>query len=156
MHPEHKLKELGLSLPATPAAPGGNFVRWKVVGDTVYLAGQGPHLEGKLKKAGRVGREVTKEEGYEAARDCCLNLLVHLKDACGGDLGRVEQIVKVLGFVSSAEDFFEQPAVVNGASDLLVQLFGDAGKHARSAIGVYALPRNIPVEVEMIAKLKDV
>jgi enamine deaminase RidA (YjgF/YER057c/UK114 family) len=122
-------------------------------GEIVYLAGQDPLKDGKLQYVGKLGADFSLEEGYEAARLCALNLLAILQDYLG-DLARVRRILKVVGYVNSAPGFSEQPAVVNGASDLLVQVFGDNGKHARTAIGVNELPGNIAVEVDLIAAVE--
>lgn len=147
-----RLDELGIELP-TPARPLAAYVAAVHAGEWVYVSGQLPLSEGKLVYAGLVGSDIDAEAGYAAARLCCLNALAALKDVLG-DLDRIERIVKVTGFVASAPGFIEQPKVVNGASELLVQVFGDAGKHARAAVGVAVLPLNAPVEVELIAKVR--
>ena len=132
---------------------GKPYVGYVRTGNYIYLSGHGPEWEGKV-WAGKVGAEYTVEEGYEAARGCALNLLSTLASAIG-DLGRVKQIVKVLGFVNCEAGFANQPEVINGCSDLLRELFGEQkGRHARSAIGVNALPRNMPVEIEMIVEIE--
>ena len=119
---EKKMAELNIELPSPPA-PIASYVPYTKVGDLIYVSGQGPGLNGKNKYFGKVGRDLTKEQGYEAARRCCLNVLAHLKEAAG-DLDRIERIVSLHGYVNSTEEFSEQPFVINGASDLLVAVFG--------------------------------
>jgi enamine deaminase RidA (YjgF/YER057c/UK114 family) len=139
-----RLRELGLELPA-PRPPAGNYQPWTRAGDLLYLAGQG-----STGTNGRLGRDLDVAGGYAGARSCMLNLLAQVENALGS-LDRVGHIVKVNGYVCCTEDFAEHPAVMNGATDLLVELFGpDRGKPARSAVGVYALPAGFAVEVEMI------
>jgi enamine deaminase RidA (YjgF/YER057c/UK114 family) len=150
---EQRLNELGITLPP-PGAPAGNYVPFVVVGDIVYMSGQVAREAGKMKYVGKVGRDISIEDGQAAARLCAVNLLSQLKAACGGDLDRVERCVRLSGFVNSPPDFFEHPKVVNGASDLMVQVLGDRGQHARTAVGVAALPLDSAVEVEAIFKLK--
>ncbi|MEW6048614.1 MAG: RidA family protein [Bacillota bacterium] len=149
---EQKLKELGLELP--PMAPIGKLEPVKQVGNLLFVSGHGPEKNGKPVIVGRVGAEVSLEEGYKAAQLCALNCLASLKRYLG-DLDRIDQIVKVQGFINSAPDLHDQPAVMGGFSDLMVQLFGEKGRHARSAIGTSNLPNNQPVEVEMIATIKE-
>ena len=151
MNPEQRLSELGYTLPKPPA-PIGTYVGGVQTGNLFFLSGKGPDLEGGQRWRGKVGAELTLEDGYQAARACMLNLLAVLKDEVG-DLSRVTRVVKLLGMVNSAPDFGDQPKVVNGASDLLVEIFGDRGRHARSAVGMAALPNGIPVEIEMIVEL---
>lgn len=153
MRPEEKLRSLGLSLPE-PVEPLANYVPAVVEGQVMYTSGAGCFENGRPKYQGRVGAEVTLEQGYDAARITALNLLSTIK-AKIGDLDRVERVIKVLGFVNSAPDFHRQPEVINGASDLLVSVFGERGQHARSALGTSNLPMNIPVEIEMIVKIKS-
>ncbi|SDD09689.1 Enamine deaminase RidA, house cleaning of reactive enamine intermediates, YjgF/YER057c/UK114 family [Algoriphagus faecimaris] len=145
--PEEKLKALGLELPEV-SQPMANYVKWKQVGNVLYLAGNGPDVYGK------VGADLTPEQGYQAARETGLEILAVLK-AATGDLSRIKQFVKVLGMVNSAPDFTGHPAVINGFSDLMVEVFGEKGKHARSAVGVAALPNDIAVEIEVIVELED-
>ena len=147
---EARLQELGIVLPALPA-PGGNYVSAKTVGHMVYLAGvisTGP--EGVI--AGTVGLDRTKEEGYAAARACALTHLAVLKRHLGS-LDAVKSVIGVNGYVNAVAGFLDSPSVINGASDLLVQVFGEAGKHVRAAIGVSALPRNALVEVQMTVEV---
>jgi enamine deaminase RidA (YjgF/YER057c/UK114 family) len=150
---EKRLSELGIALPP-PGAPGGNYVPFVVVGDLAFMAGQVAREAGKMKYTGKVGRDINIEEGHAAARLCAVNLLAQLKAACGGDLDRVERCVRLGGFVNSPPDFFDHPKVVNGASDLMVQVFGERGQHARTAVGVAALPLDSAVEIEAVFQLK--
>ncbi|MFB0569099.1 MAG: RidA family protein [Nitrososphaeria archaeon] len=152
MRVEKRLRELGLQLPPVQK-PIASYVPAVKVGAFVFSSGQGPLVDGRPKYTGRLGEELTLEQGYEAARICALNCLAAINGEAGS-LDYVDRVVKVLGFVSSAEGFTEQSRVLNGASDLLVKIFGEKGRHARSAIGVNVLPVNIPVEVEMIVKLE--
>ena len=150
---EKRLGEIGVTLPP-PGAPGGNYVPFVVVGDLAFMAGQVAREAGKMKFTGKVGRDLTVEQGAAAARLCAVNLLAQLKAACGGDLDRVDRCVRLGGFVNSPPDFFEHPKVVNGASDLMVEVFGERGQHARTAVGVSALPLDSAVEIEAIFLLK--
>ena len=151
MSAEQKLRELGLILPQTPK-PVANYVPTVRTGNLLFVSGHGPFNDGKIKTPGKVGRELSIEEGYQAARNVALNCLASVKAAIG-DLDKVKQVVKLLGMVNCTEDFKDQPMVVNGCSDLLVAIFGEAGKHARSAVGMQALPHEIPVEIEMILEI---
>ncbi len=150
--PEQRLRELGIALPPPPK-PVANYVSAVEVGNLLFTSGAGPLKDGRPVMQGRVGEQLTLEDGYEAAKLVMLNLLSALR-AHLGTLNRIERIVKVLGFIASAPDFTKQPAVLNGASDLLVAIFGARGQHARSAIGTSVLPFGIPVEVEMIVKVR--
>jgi enamine deaminase RidA (YjgF/YER057c/UK114 family) len=152
--PEAKLKELGIVLP-TPGAPIANYVNAVRTGNLVFLAGKGPTGSDGKDIVGRLGKDMTVEQGYQAARSVAINHLAVLKAELG-DLKRVTRIVKVLGMVNSDPAFTQQPAVVNGYSDLLVSVFGDKGKHARSAVGMATLPNGIAVEVEMIVEIAPV
>lgn len=151
MTPEQKLEELGYTLPP-PVTPVGSYLPTVRTGDLLYTSGQVPILEGKLHQTGKLGADLGVDEGKAAARQCVLNALAALKAELG-DLSRVRRIVKVVVFVASAPGFVEQPQVANGASDLLAEVFGEAGRHARSAVGVAALPLDAPVEVELIAEV---
>ncbi|MFQ6394663.1 RidA family protein [Nocardia sp. KC 131] len=148
---EKNLTRLGLTLPPV-AAPVAAYIPAIRTGSLVYTSGQLPFVDGKLSVVGKVGAEVSIEEAKEAAKLCALNALAAVHDLVG--LDAVVRIVKVLGFVASAPGFGEQPVVINGASELFGEVFGDAGKHARSAVGVSELPRNTPVEVEIIAEVR--
>lgn len=148
-----RLEELGLELP-TPPKPAGSYAACVADGRTLYLAGTvSPDIH-DFKPKGKVGRDLTTEQGYQCARGAVLNHLATLLDYLGS-FDRIKQFVKVVGFVNCTEDFAEQPKVVNGASDLLGELFGERGTHARSAVGVAALPFNAPVEVEMIVAVEE-
>ncbi len=153
MEIEKRLEELGIEIKEA-VSPIANYVSVQRCGDVLYFSGAGPVRDGKASMVGRLGENVTIEQGYAAAREGAINLICAMK-GCLGDLDRVEQIVKVLGFVNCTPDFGAQPAVINGASDLFVEVFGDKGRHARSAVGTNALPLGIPVEVEIIVKIKD-
>lgn len=150
---EKKLKDLGIQLPA-PQKPIANYVKAVRVGNLVFLAGHGPSKPDGTDITGKVGKDLTVQQGYDAAKTVGLNLLSSLK-AEVGDLNKVKRVVKVLGMVNCTENFTEQPKVINGFSDLMVSVFGEMGKHARSAVGMYALPNNIAVEIEMIVELEN-
>src|SRR5580693_3278164 len=145
---ELKLAELGISLPTTPMPPLANYVPYVVTGDLVVVSGQVPAIDGKIAITGKVSWGVSPDQGKEAARLCFINVLVHLKAACGGDLDRVRRVVRLGGFIACAPEFTNQAQVMNGASDLAVAVFGDAGRHARTTIGVPSLPADAAVEVE--------
>ncbi len=148
---EHRLAELRIELPK-PNAPVANYVPFVRVGDLVHISGQ-VSLDASGGIRGVVGEDVDLETAIRAARLCGLSLLAQMKAACDGDLGRVSRIVKLGGFVQAGPGFFEIPKVVNGCSDLMVEVFGDAGRHARSAVGVYRLPMNFAVEVDAVVAL---
>ena len=152
---ENKLKEMGLELPP-PRPPGaGNIIPFVRTGNLVFLSGTGPGLPGGgLLHTGKLGADLTVEQGYDCARQTMLNLLTNLKGAIG-DLDKVSHIVKLLCMVNSAPDFTGPPLVANGASDLLIELYGDRGRHARSAVGMATLPGGMPIEIEMIVEVND-
>lgn len=152
MSVEERLSELGYEVPEA-AIPVAEYVPAKRVGDLVYISGQGPIRDGKPVFRGRVGAEVTPEQAYQAAQMSALNALAALKSLLGS-LDQVLEIVHVRGFVNSAPGFFAQPQVMNGASEFLVNVFGDRGRHARAALGTSVLPDDIPVEVEMIVRVQ--
>ncbi len=133
--------------------PAANYVPYTIGANTVYISGQVPFVDGRLEHKGRVGETYTVAEAQEVARICALNLLAQLKAACGGDLDRVVRCLKLGGFIACVDGFGEQPEVMNGASDLMVEVFGEAGRHARFAVGTNALPRNVPVEVDGIFEI---
>ena len=144
---ELKLAELGITLPR-PMAPIANYVPYAVTGKLVVVSGQVPAVDGRIAVTGKVGAGLSLDQGREAARLCFINVLVHLKGACGGDLDRVRRVVRLGGFVASPPEFTSHAQVMNGASDLAVAVFGEAGRHARTTIGVPALPADAAVEVE--------
>jgi enamine deaminase RidA (YjgF/YER057c/UK114 family) len=144
---EMKLAELGIGLP-TPMPPIANYVPYVITGNLVAVSGQVPAIDGKIAITGKVSWGVSVDQGKEAARLCFINVLVHLKAACGGDLDRVKRVVRLGGFIASPSEFTQQALVMNGASDLAVAVFGEAGRHARTTIGVSALPADAAVEVE--------
>ncbi len=142
-----RLDELGLALP--PAQPPvATYVPYVVTGHLVVVSGQLPMAEGKLGWAGKLGGAVSVEDGKQAARQCLLNVLAHLATACGGDLDRVVRVVRLGGFIACTPDFTQHPQVMNGASDLAVEIFGEAGRHARATVGVPSLPMDAAVEIE--------
>jgi enamine deaminase RidA (YjgF/YER057c/UK114 family) len=143
---EARLAELGITLPS-PTAPLANYVPYTKSGQLVVISGQIPLVDGKLMCTGKLGAEVTVAQGKAAARQCLINVLVHLK-AAAGDLGRVKRVLRLGGFIACLPEFTQHAVVMNGASDLAVEIFGDAGRHARSTIGVPSLPADASVEVE--------
>jgi len=147
-----RLRELGIEVP-DPVAPMANYVGHVKVGDLVFVAGQVPIVGGEMRYVGKLGAGISLADGQAAARICAVNILGQLKAACGGDLDRVRRIVKLGGFVNSTPDFTHQPQVVNGASDLMVEVFGDAGRHARFAVGAPALPFATSVEIDGIFEI---
>jgi len=149
---EEKLKSMNITL-GEASKPVAAYVPGIITDNYIYVSGQLPIAEGKLQLKGHVGREVSEEDAYEAAKLCILNALSVLKDMLG-DLDKVEQFVKLTGFVASAPGFTRQPKVVNGASEFIISLYGERGQHARSAVGVAELPLGAPVEIEMIVKIK--
>ena len=153
MTPQQRLQELGIELPPAPA-PVGSYVPYVVTGDLVFTSGQLPMRDGELVAAGKVGQALTIEQGAEAAEVAVLNAVAQVAAAAGG-LENIERIVRVRVFVNSADGLTDQPKVANGASDLLIAIFGDAGRHARAAVGVNELPLDAPVEIEMIARIRS-
>jgi len=149
---EARLTELGIDLPRA-SAPVANYVPYTISGKLVVVSGQVSVRDGKAEFIGKLGSGVTIADGQQAAKLCALNILAHLKNACDGDLDRVKRVLRLGGFVNCAPDFTDMPQVVNGASDLMVQVFGDAGKHARAAVGVASLPLGVAVEVEAMFEL---
>jgi enamine deaminase RidA (YjgF/YER057c/UK114 family) len=150
---EQTLASLGITLP-NPPAPAGSYVPVVISGNLAFVAGQIPVEAGQVKFKGKVSRDVSIEAGQQAARLCTINALAQLKAALGS-LGRIRRIVRVAGFVNCEPTFVDQPKIINGASDLLVQIFGDAGRHARVAVGVSSLPLDSAVEVEFIAEIEE-
>jgi enamine deaminase RidA (YjgF/YER057c/UK114 family) len=149
---EARLKELGLSIPGLPP-PAGAYIPAVRTGNLVFCSGQGPYRDGKFVFKGKVGDDLTLEEGYQAARISALNCLAEIRSVLGS-LNGIVRVVQVRGFIASAPGFYDQPKVLNGASELLISIFGDAGKHARSALGTSALPLDTPVEVEIVVEVK--
>jgi len=151
--PEARLKELGIDLPPAPN-PVANYVNGVRTGNLIFLAGKGPKRSDGSEITGKLGDDITIEQGYEAARLTAINQIAVLKEMLG-DLGKIKRVVKVLGMVNSDPDFVEQPAVINGFSDLIVEVFGERGRHARAAVGMASLPRGQAVEIEMIVEVED-
>ena len=149
---DSKLSELAIQLPQA-ATPVGNYVAYTVTGNLVFVSGQLPLVGGELKYKGKLGENVSLEDGQQAARACALNLVAQVRAACGGDLDRVRRVVKLGGFVASSGDFTQQAAVINGASDLMVQIFGDAGKHARAAVSCPTVPLGAAVEIDAVFEI---
>ncbi len=149
---DSRLKELGIELP-TPPAPVASYVPFVVSGNLAFISGQVTIAPDGLKYLGTIGAELTVEDGRAAARLCSLNLLAQAKAAAGGDLDRIKRCVKVTAFVNAVPGFTQHPEVANGASDLLAEIFGDAGRHARAAVGASSLPRNVAVEIEAVFEL---
>lgn len=148
---ETRLAELGVTLPDAPA-PAANYVPWVVSGNTVYISGQiSQNAAGMIK--GKLGTELSTEQGADAARACAISLLAQLKAATGGDIDRMVRLVKLVGFVNSTAEFTDQPKVINGASDFMVAALGDAGRHARSAVSAASLPFGVAVEIEAIFEI---
>jgi len=148
-----RLKELGIVLPDS-IPPAANYVPWVQTGQLLFIAGQVPVRDGRDIYTGKLGGGITMEQGQEAARVCAINILSHVRNALDGDLDRVVRCVRLSGYVNSTPDFGQQPQVINGASDLMVAVFGDAGRHSRAAVGNAALPRNVPVEVDAIFEVR--
>jgi enamine deaminase RidA (YjgF/YER057c/UK114 family) len=149
--PEQRLEQLGVSLP-TPAAPVAAYLPCVRTGNLVYVSGQVPVVDGKPTQVGRLGETVGLEDGVAAARTCAVNVIAALKAELG-ELARVRRVVKLTGFVASTPEFTDHPKVINGASELFGEVFGDAGRHARAAVGMAALPLGVPVEVEAIVEV---
>lgn len=152
MSAERRLTELGLELPPSPK-PMGNYVPWRIGGGLLFLSGVGPRRADGSSITGLVGADLDVQQGYEAARLCGINLLANMRDALGS-LDRVDTILKVLGMVRAVPEFGHQPEVINGCTDLFVEVFGEAGRPARSAVGLASLPRGIAVEIEAVVLLK--
>ncbi len=148
-----RLKQLGLTLPVAPGA-AGSYVPWVRTGNLVFIAGQGPVVDGQMRHPGVVGRDLDVATGQAAARIVILNVIAQVRAALGGDLDRVRRCVRLGGYVACVAGFTQQPEVLNGASDLMMEIFGEAGKHARVAIGCNALPRNMSVEIEAVFEVE--
>ena len=150
---DQKLSELGISLPDAPA-PAANYVPYVVSGNLVFVSGQVPVGPNGLEYQGKVGRDVSAEDAQAAARLCAINIIAQVRQACDGNLDRVARCVKLGGFVNGTPDFEHHPAVINGASDLMVEVFGDKGRHARFAVGAGNLPFNVAVEIDAIFEIE--
>lgn len=148
-----KVAQAGLTLPVA-SVPAANYVPWVRTGNLVFVSGQVPLLDGKVAYVGKVGHDVSVEDAQKAAQVCALNVLAHLSAAVNDELDRVVRCVRLGGFVNATPDFTAQPQVINGASDLMVAVLGDAGRHSRAAVGVGSLPRGVPVEVDAIFEVK--
>ena len=151
---DQKLKELSIELDEA-SVPAGSYVPYVVTNNLVFISGQLPFINGELTIKGRVGENVTIDDAIKMSEACAKALLSQLKAACNGNLDRVKKVVKLGGFVASSPDFTDQPKVINGASDLIVNIFGDKGKHARFAVGVAALPLNVPVEIDGVFEIQE-
>ena len=149
-----RLNDLGLTLPPAPA-PAANYVPFVISGALVHISGQIPMEDGKIKHQGKVGADLNLEQAQAAARLCALNLLAQLKAACDGDLDRVRRCIKLGGFVNASDDFEQHPTVINAASDLFGEVFGEAGRHARFAVGANSLPFNVAVEIDGIFEISS-
>ena len=150
---EENIKKLDLIIPEMPT-PMANYVPFKVADNTVYVSGHGAEFHGKIVYRGKVGKEISEEEGIKAAELCCINIVSALKTSLNGDWDRLDTFLKLGAFVNCDENFTDQPKIINGASDLLVSIFGDKGRHARFAVGSNSLPFNISVEIDAIIKIK--
>ncbi len=149
---EHRLRAAGVTIPDAPS-PAANYLPFTRTGNLIFVSGQVPFVNGKLEVTGTVGKNASVEDAQGQAKICAINLLAQLKVACDGDLDRVVRVVKLGAFVASADNFFEQPIVVNAASDLMVEAFGEAGRHARFAVGTNALPLNCLVEIDGVFEI---
>ena len=147
-----RLNELGITLPDAPA-PAANYVPYVQTGKLLFISGQVPMVNGAIEVTGKVGADVSIETAQQQARICAINILAQINAATGGDLYQVKQVIKLGGFVACANDFTNQPEVINGASDLMADLFGSAGQHARFAVGTNALPRGVCVEIDAVVEL---
>tara|TARA_B100000579_G_scaffold341938_1_gene293896 strand:+ start:3844 stop:4308 length:465 start_codon:yes stop_codon:yes gene_type:complete len=150
---EKNIKDLGLIIPEPPSAVA-NYVPYKIIDNLVYVSGQAPSKNGKIVYSGKVGEKITDEEGVLAAQLCCMNIIAALKKSIDNDWDKLDNFVKLGGFVNCNSDYTNQPIIINGASDLLVKIFGDKGKHTRFAVGSNSLPLGISVEIEAIIKIK--
>ena len=150
---EENIKNLGLNIPELPKALA-NYVPYKIVGKTMYVSGQAPAQNGEIAYKGKVGSDITVDDGIEAAKLCVINIIAAVKTGLDGDWDKLDSFVKLTGFVNCMDNFTEQPTIINGASDLLVDIFSDQGRHARVAVGSNALPLGISVEIDAIVQLK--
>ena len=150
---EKNIKDLNIVIPKL-SVPVANYLPYKLANKTLYVSGQGPVIDGKIIYKGKVGEDISLEEGINAAKICCLNIIAIIKHATNNNWDKFVEIIKIGGFVNSNSDFYDQPKIINGASDLLVRIFGDKGRHARFAVGSSSLPLNIAVEIEATIKLQ--
>ena len=150
---EENIKNLGLNIPELPKALA-NYVPYKIVGKTMYISGQAPVKNGELIYKGKVGSDISVEDGIEAARLCVINIIAAVKTGLEGDWSKLDSFVKLTGYVNCQDTFTDQPKIINGASDMLVEIFGDQGRHSRVAVGSNALPLGIAVEIDAIVQLK--
>jgi enamine deaminase RidA (YjgF/YER057c/UK114 family) len=150
---EENIKSLGLNIPDLPKALA-NYVPYKIIGKSMYISGQAPVQNGEIIYQGKVGTDVTIEDGIAAAKLCCINIIAAVKKGLDGDWDKLDSFVKLTGYVNCKDDFKDQPKIINGASDILVQIFGDQGRHTRTAVGSNALPLGISVEIDAIIHLK--
>ena len=150
---EENIKNLGLNIPELPKALA-NYVPYKIVGKTMYISGQAPVKNGELIYKGKVGSDISVEDGIEAARLCVINIIAAVKTGLEGDWSKLDSFVKLTGYVNCQDNFTDQPQIINGASDMLVEIFGDQGRHSRVAVGSNALPLGIAVEIDAIVQLK--
>ena len=150
---DENIKNLGLNIPDLPKALA-NYVPYKIIGKTIYISGQAPVQNGELIYKGKVGSDISIEEGIEAAKLCIINIIAALKTGLEGDWDKLDSFIKLTGFVNCQDNFTDQPKIINGASDMLVKIFGDQGRHTRVAVGSNALPLGIAVEIDAIVQLK--
>ena len=150
---EENIKKLGIEIPDMPT-PLANYVPFKVSDNVVYVSGQGPVKNGELVYLGKVGEDITIDDGIKAAELCCINIIAALKKSINGDWNRLDNFLKLGGFVNCKDNFYDQPKIINGASDLLVNIFSNQGRHSRFAVGSNSLPMNISVEIDAIIKIK--
>ena len=150
---EENIKSLGLNIPDLPKALA-NYVPYKIIGKSMYISGQAPVQNGEIIYQGKVGSDVTIEDGIAAAKLCCINIIAAVKKGLNGDWDKLDSFVKLTGYVNCKDDFKDQPKIINGASDMLVEIFGDKGRHTRAAVGSNALPLGISVEIDAIIHLK--
>lgn len=153
MNVEQRLSALGITLPTAPT-PAANYLPWTITGNQLWIAGQAPIRDGKYDYLGRVGEAVTPEQAHAAARLCGINVLAQVKAACKGDWSRLVKAVRICGYISTAPDFLEFPKVLDGCSDLMVEVLGDAGKHVRTVMGVSGLRFNVPIVVDAVFEIR--
>ena len=153
MNVEQRLSALGITLPTAPT-PVANYLPWTITGNQLWIAGQAPIRDGKYDYLGRVGEAVTPEQAHAAARLCGINVLAQVKAACKGDWSRLVKAVRICGYISAVPDFFEFPKVLDGCSDLMIEVLGDAGKHVRTVMGVSGLRFNVPIVIDAVFEIR--